>query len=197
MAMQPGEQPYSTSDAILAITLLLSGCEPVDEQQPCTNLFDPEILANLGYKGDKLGEAAERAWNDGKKGHVQFHIKLTERCSFLIQAHRDQMQKIEAGKGAAYAMLSEIMGDRATMAMGGDEAIMRMACVILKTRGQFVNLWKEMVPLLRIPNTGKSKTFDTTATNQGKTVEAKGVQRPGFRVISLNISNEHKKEIGL
>lgn len=195
--MDAVEQSYSTSDAILAITLFLSGCEPVDIRQPCTNLFDAEILKNLGYGGEKIGEAAEKAWRDRKKGHVQFHLKLNERTQELIRIHRDQMEKIEEGEGTAFVMLADIARDFAKGAMAVDELIMRTACINLKTRGEFVNLWKKMVPLLRIPAEGKTKHFDTTATTGGKTMEAKGVHRPGMKIVSLNISAKHKKDMKL
>lgn len=195
--MDAVEQSYSTSDAILAITLFLAGCEPVDIRQPCTNLFDADILKKLGYGGEKIGEAADQAWRDGKKGHVQFHLKLTERAQFLIKAHRDQMEKIEKGEGTAFKMLAAIVEEFSAGAMAVDELIMRTACVNLKTRGEFVNLWKQMVPLLRIPVEGKTRHFDTTATSLGKTVDAKGVQRPGMKIISLNASAKHKRDIRL
>lgn len=195
--INPGAQPYSTSDAILAITLFLSGCQPVDPSQPCTNLYDAEILKAFGYHGEKLGEAANQAWKDRKKGHVQYHVVLTERSQYLIKAHRDQMELIEKGEGRAFDMLASILDLFKKGAFAEDEAIMRLACVALKTRGEFVNVWKQMVPLLRIPVEGRAKRFDTTARVEGKVIDVKGVHRPGFKVISLNMTKEHKKEMKL
>lgn len=200
--IQPGEQPFSTSDAILAIALFLAGCPPMDEHQPCTNLFDAEILANLGYRGEKLNDAAGAAWHDEKKGHVQYHLKLTERTAYLIRAFREQSEEVEKLDGKAFDLLAKMASDFKAGAMEADEMILRFACINLKTRGQFVNLWKQMIPLLRVPVDGRAKHFDTTATVKNarggsRTVQAQGVQRPGFKVISLNASEKTRKEMRL
>lgn len=195
--MYNGEQPFSTSDVILACALFSAGCEPVDPNHPCTNLFDEEILGKLGYRGMSLQEAAEAAWNDEKKGHVQYHLKLTERALHLIRAFREQSDEIEKGEGKAFVLLAKILGLFQAGAIQLDETILRCACVNLKTRGEFVNVWKKMVPLLRIPDQGKAKHFDTTIVSKGKTVEAKGVHRPGMKIVSLNASDKTKKALKL
>lgn len=192
-----GEPPFSTSDVILAIALFSAGCEPVDEAQPCTNLFDPDILGELGYRGERLMEAAEAAWANEEKGHVQFHLKLSARALELIKAFRDQSELVKKGEGKSFDMLAQIAADARAGAMQDDEMILRFACVILKTRGELANLWKKMIPLLRFPVDGTVKHFDSTAVSNGKTVEAKGVQRPGFKVISLNVSEATRKHLGL
>lgn len=201
-AINPGEQPFSTSEAILAYCLYLAGCEFCDDRQPCTNLFDAEILAKLGYRGEKLFEAANQAWHQKAKGHVQFHFKLTPRVADLIRAYREQEKEIRSSDGKASDMIATIQKHGTSGAILPDEILLRIACVILKTRGEFMNLFKQMVPLLRVPVEGKAKHFDTTATRlndkgRRETVEAKGVQKPGFKVISLNLSEQKRKDMKL
>lgn len=144
-----------------------------------------------------IQEAAEAAWHDEKKGHVQYHLKLTERTLHLIRAFREQNEEVEKGEGKAFDLLAKILGLFQAGAIQLDETILRVACINLKTRGEFVNVWKKMVPLLRIPDEGKTKHFDTTIVSKGKTVEAKGVHRPGYRIVSLNASEKTKKAMNL
>lgn len=200
--VNPGEQPFSTSEAVLAYSLYLAGCEFIDDRQPCSNLFDAEILAKLGYRGEKLGEAAEAAWRDEKKGHVQYHFKLTPRAADLIRAYREQAAELEKADGKASEFVMKILRHYGSGAILEDEALCRLGCVMLKTRIEFVNIWKKMVPLLRVPVEGKARTFETTATKldekgQSRVVDATGVQRPGFQIMSLNLSPEKRKKMGL
>lgn len=201
-AVNPGEQPFSTSEAILAYCLYLAGCEFCDDRTPVTNLFDAEILAKLGFRGEKLFDAANQAWEQKAKGHVQFHFKLTPRTGDLIRAYREQAAEVEKDDGKASDVIATILSYGKTGAIMPDEVLLRVSCVILKTRGEFMNLFKQMVPLLRIPVEGKSRQFDTTATGldaNGKpvTVPARGVQKPGFKVISLNLSEDKRKAMKL
>lgn len=193
--IQSGEAPFSTQEALLALCLSLAGQEPFDAQQPCFNLYDTEILGRLGYRGKPLWEAANEAWADKKKGHVEYTFTLTARCSELIKAYREQCSDVEKLDGKAGELIAGIVLNGG--AFLEDEMILRIACVILKTRGEYVNMWKQMIPLLRIPNEGKAKHFDTSIVSKGKIVEAKGVQRPGFKVVSLNASDKTKKAMGL
>lgn len=204
-AVNPGEQPFSTSEAILAYCLYLAGCEFCDDRTPCTNLFDAEILAKLGYRGEKLFEAANQAWQQKAKGHVQFHFKLTPRTGDLIRAYREQAAEVEKADGKASDLIAKILdlhSDSLRDEADNTETLLRISCVILKTRGEFMNLYKQMVPLLRVPVEGKEKRFDTTANGldaKGRriSVPAHGVQKPGFKVISLNLSEEKRKRMGL
>lgn len=198
----PGEQPFSTSEAILAYCLYLAGCEFCDDRTPCTNLFDAEILGKLGYRGEKLWDAANAAWQQKAKGHIQFHFKLTPRTGDLIRAYREQAAEIEKSDGKASELIIEIQKRGDLGAFLPDEILLRISCVILKTRGEFMNLFKQMVPLLRIPVEGKAKHFDTTATVKtqtggNRTVDAKGVQKPGFKIVSLNLSEQKRKDMKL
>lgn len=205
-------QSFDTTEAVLALCLILAGGEPLDERQPAINLFDADILFTLGggqknedgavirpsrFAGMGDLEAAKIAWKEGARGHVRYIIKLTPRLADLIRAYREQCKDIEAFDGKSGELIQKIITHAGAGAIQQDEMILRISCVILKTRGRFVNVWKKMIPHLRIPDSGRVKHFDTTVVSRGKMVEAKGVERPGFKLISLNASEETKRHLGL
>lgn len=184
------EQSFDTREALLALSLSLAGCEPLDATQPCFNLFDEDILAKLGYRGEKLFPSALEAWEQKEKGDVGYVFKMSPRLPELIKAYRDQCKQIDELDGPAQILIVKIFAQHELGGILQDEMILRVACVILKTRGQYVNLWKQMVPLLRVPIAGKSKNISTVA-GEGL------VKKPGFQVVSLNISEEHRKAMRL
>lgn len=196
------QQIFGTSEGLLAFCLYLSGCELADPNQICKHIYTPDILSGLGLKGEKLWDGAQRAWTNKARGHVEYSFILTQRTGELIKAYRDQREQLEKSDAKASDMVLEIMRSASAGAMLPDEAILRIACVNLKIRSEFMNAWKEVVPLLKIPAAGKTKRFETTAqTRDGKgrmtTVPAKGVEKPGYILISLNASEETKRKLGL
>lgn len=195
--METDIQTFDTREAILALCLTLAGCEPLDESQPCFNLYDAEILAKHGYRGKPLIEAAQEAWEQKEKGDVGYVFKMTPRLVELAKLYRETCQEIEKADGKAFVMLADIIGKFAAHCLDPDEAILKFSCVVLKTRGQYFNVWKEMVPLLRVPVDGRAKHFDGTVSSNGRTIESKNVHRPGFKVISLNASPGTKEHLKL
>lgn len=200
--MNLAEQKFSTAEGMLSFCLYLAGCKFSDPRTPCFNIYDPEILSGLGFKGEKLWDGAQRAWKQKSRGHVEWSFPLTGRTAELIKAYRDQREQMEKSDTKASEMVLEIMKSFAAGAMLPDEAILRVACVNLKIRADFMNLWKEMVPLLKIPKKGKTRRFDTTVTipdgkGGSRTVPAKGVEKPGYDLVSLNASPETLKKMGL
>lgn len=215
--MNPAEQKFSTSEGLLAFCLYLAGCEFSDPRTPCFNIYDPDTVFALGggkkdqngkvtttsrFSGLKLWDAALMAWKEHGRGHVGWSFPLTGRTHELIKAYRDQREQMEKSDGKASDMVLEIMKSAAAGAMLPDEAVLRITCVIGKIRSEFMNLWKEVVPLLRVSETGKTKRFDSTISipdGKGgqKTVPCKAVEKPGYKLISLNASEETKRKMGL
>ena len=70
------------------------------------------------------------------------------------------------------------------------EALLRITCINLKLRIAFVNRWKANPPMIRIG--GDTAPATVSESNTGR-VE----QREGFKLIPLNISDEHRKQLGL
>lgn len=190
-------QHFKTQEAILAFCLDKAGCEFLDANQPCANILDSEILAKLGHRGKPLWEAAQEAWENGSRGHVEYIFKQTPRLMDLIRAYRDQCEEIQKPGGNSTLLTLDIIGRLTRGEILQDEALIRLSCIDLKTRIDFVNIWKEMVPILRVPRSGKTKNFDTTVLSQGKRVQANAVEKPGFTAISLNASEATRKHLGL
>lgn len=212
-----GEMPFITDEAILACCLITAGCEPCNENAPCMNIYDEEILFKIGgglrdqtkkvvrpsrFAGMELWDAAQEAWKESAKGDVKYEIRLTARCADLIRAYRDQCMQLQESDEKAGVLILKIMDATKAGAMLPDEAILRISCINLKTRGDFVNCWKKMVPVLRVPRKGKTVITDGTAQVLAKggrfrTVPAKVATSPGFDALSLNASDEMKRKMGL
>lgn len=195
-------EPFETQEAVLSFCLDLAGCEFIDKNRPCVNLFDEEMLGNLGYRGKTLWDGAQEAWKDLKKGHVKYVFIATPRLFDLIRAYREQCKELEKPGGNATTLVLQVIGQLKAETIKEDEALVRIACVNLKTRIDFVNIWKAMVPMLRIPRKGKYTTTDSTASvpdygGKTKIVPAKVVQSPGWDLISLNASPELRKKMKL
>lgn len=196
--IHPENQPFSTSEGILALCLYMAGAEFSNPVQPCFHLFDPDILSNLGYRGDTVWSAARAAWKDRKRGHVEYSFKLSQRTHDLIKVYRSQRKELEDKEGKASELVIKIVQLANAGAMLPDEAALRLTCVILAIRGEFMNMWKDVVPLLKLPDKGRGVKFETTAvTNAGRTVPAKGIKKPGYKLISLNASEETRRKMGL
>lgn len=210
------EMPFHTDEALLALCLITAGCEPCNP--PCVNIFDADIIFKLGggkrdpqskavtkpsrFAGMNIWDAAQQAWKEGGKGDVHYNIKLTARCAELIKAYRDQCEELKTSDKSSGEVILGIMEYVKAGAMIMDEAILRITCVNLKTRIDFVNFWKQTVPILRVPRKGKSKTIQTTATGKdGKgnqvRVPATRIVGPGVDAISLNASKELRARMGL
>lgn len=222
MDTDTGEMPFWTREAVLALALNLAGCEPVPQSPsnphgvldrpallPCINRYDEDMLFVYGGgEKDPSGnvtkqsrfanmatfDAAKVAWEEGLKGDVSFGVKLTPRAAELIKAYREQTAAIETLDAKAFDVLTSIMDDVKAGAIQSDEAILRVACIILKTRKDFVMMWQMVVPLLSGRIKGRAEQFDSTATNsKGETVQAKAISRPGFRTLFLNASEKMRK----
>lgn len=206
MGNDTGEMPFQTDEALLALCLITAGCEPCDPRTPCVNVYDAEILFKLGggerdpitkevrrssrFAGD-LWAGAQAAWKEGARGDIRYSIKLTARCSELIKAYRDQCEELKTSDQSSGEVIAKIMEYAKAGAMAQDEAILRITCVNLKTRIGFVNHWKQMVPLLRVPRRGKVKI-----SAEDRRTGRQNVTGPGFDAISLNAGMELRKKVG-
>lgn len=181
-AFTAGSQPFTTQDVALAFSLYLAGVPFADPAQPCFNLYDAEILARLGFRGLTIEQAAQAAHDAGKKGEVRYIFARTPELNDLLNAYTAEQKAIADGEGTATEHLAKLIPDNPVTRL-------RAAAVILKLRPQFVNLWKAMDPLIRVPNHGPTKTEETA---RGKVTTS-----PGFRVVSLNASAETRKRLKL
>lgn len=187
MQLGPGDQPYLTTDSILAFALYLAFTSFSDDNMPCVNYYRPEDLRALGYKGLKPLEAVTRAVEDGKRGTVEYMFRPPEQD--LVGIFEDQREFIDKGEGLARDAIKNLIEDYKNNARGYEETIMRLVCTLIYTRAEFVSMWKKMVPLLRFDESMRSEQ----TLSDGSRV----VNYGGFRFVSANASEETKKRLGL
>ena len=175
--------PFSTTDAILAQCLRIAGV-PEAPWSP-RHIYNEEILFKAGgglkdnegnvtrksrFAGLSIFEAAKAAWNARKtamspiKGRIEYHFEHTSETAYLIAAYRDQEKTVNEADGDAAEFIREIMRKAAGRLNDGEqvmderEALLRILCVTLKTRTQYVNRWKDAVPILHIKGERKTTT---------------------------------------
>ena len=96
------QQPYHTSNAMLALCLHMAGVPWENDHQACKVLYSAAILNKFHngngeprYKDWELGQAVEDAHRTGRRGHVEYIFRRTERLPILLKAFTDQVDEIE------------------------------------------------------------------------------------------------------
>jgi hypothetical protein len=192
-------QPWETSNGILAFCLYLSGVQFLTTR----NLYTADTLRALGFTGETdMLEAAKQCVASNKKGDLKYLFQRPRALKRLLEIFSDQERILQDEVGDAMDVVHDLMGAYAANRIDLHEAVMRIACLILKLRGGFLTGWREQSPLVQIDNPGKSRHFATTAVVQmpgggTKVVPAKGVESPGFKIVSANASDATKKRMGL
>lgn len=195
----PASQPFELSDGILAFCLYLSGVPFLTTR----NIYSAETLRKLGFKGEvDLAEAALECVAANKKGDLKYLFKRPRELKALLKIFSDQERRLKDDTGDAMEAVHSLMEQYGAKEMTLNEAMMRIACIILKLRGPFLNRWKEQRPLVQINNAGREQVSETTATVRvpgggTRTIPAKMVQYPGFKILSANASEKTKKRMGL
>jgi hypothetical protein len=179
----PGDQPFRTQDALLAACLYFAGVPFFEPLQPCVHRYNADILKRFGYSGIPLEEAAKKAHAEHKRGNIEYLFKRPKELRDLIKAFHEEEQHVTKGSGTAAERLSVIM---ALENIEPEERIIRIACLLLKMRLQFMRLWETQIPRLRIQNVGAPEDIGDGITRY-----------PGWKEIPLNASDELKKKMGL
>lgn len=213
---QPGDIPIGITNAVQAFALDLAGVLP--GQPAVQNLYTRENLFDIGggkrdaagnvtqesrFKGMDIFAAAKAAFDSGNPGKVTYLFQRDPMLGDLCKAFTDQEQKLKTGDTVNITDMSqEITAAMVSGAMDQREGIVRLACLFTKTYVTYKHQWKWRTPSVVIPNEGPTKNFETTATTTDsrglrKTVPAKGVSSPGFKVVSLNASEETKERLKL
>lgn len=212
-SLKPAQLPFDTNDAILAYCLHLSGVPYYDDTHPIKVIYSAEILDKFRngadqpiYKGWALEDAVKDAHKRGLRGHVQYFFQRSPRLSKLLKAYRDQCYEIERPDSQEYLhevvakLVAQLSGANpgVTTRIDPDVATMRLACVLLKMRVAFMELWKHQVPLVQIPNEGRVRRYEGVVQGpDGKNMPATVVESPGFKVVSVNASQDTREHLGL
>lgn len=183
-----GQTPFHTTDAILAFSLYLAGVPFYEDKKPCLNMYDENILRKLGFVGMSIEEAVKRAITRKKKGHVEYGFRRTPELNSLLRAYKQQEEYLQTAEGTAVAVVAGLFEDLKDGVR--PEAIVRLACTILKMRVRFVNLWQDQDPLIRIFNEGEVETVHS----DGSIITRRF---PGFRIVNLHASQATKDKLKL
>ena len=179
----PVNQPFGTQDALLAACLYFAGVPFWDARQPCIHRYNAEILNRLGFSGMPLEEAAHKAYAARKRGHIEYLFKWPKEMRGLLKAFHDEENQVLKGEGTAAERLANIMAMRKIQP---EERVIRIACLLLKMRIQFMRLWESQIPRLRISNTGMPEEIRAGVTSY-----------PGWKEIPLDASDKLKRKMGL
>jgi hypothetical protein len=149
-------------------------------------------------------EAARKAHAEGARGRVEYHFEHSHILEPLLLAYKDQVKQIEEGEGDASDAIREIMrratgrpdppavalpagiGCNMTLTLpllDEREALLRILCVALKLRIEFVNRWKNVTPVLVISDISPAQSHTTP---DGVRVE----RSPGGKFVPINASDE-------
>lgn len=197
------ERPLNTQNALLAYCLHLAGIPWEDERHPCRVLYTPEMIRNFKdasgesiYKGkDFTRETVALVHKEGWRGHVEFMFAYTPRLGLLTKEFKKQSEYLDSATGYLHELVSGLAVQ--FKELEPDIAIMRMSCTILKSRPDFVELWQHQVPCLMIPNEGKVKESEGVAMIKGEMRQYTQKEHPGWKIVSVNASDETLKDMGL
>lgn len=218
--------PFKTTDAILAQCLRSAGLKETPLSPRNVYDADIIFRAGGGVK-DKAGnvirssrfagldifDAAKQLHKAGIRGRVEYHFEHPGRLlPHFLEAYSDQQKKIQdapEGADAAEAIL-EIMRRAAgrtspeeekaglsVTLMDEREAVLRILCIALKLRIEFVNRFKEEYSaVVLIANPGETQTRPgqrMVRSQDGKSshlVQTTIVSSPGGKFIPLYASKE-------
>lgn len=182
-------QPFSTSNASLAYALYKAEVPFADPRRPCFNLYDAEILKRLGYTGLTLEEAAQTAFDRRQKGNILYLFERTTKLSRLLKAYAAQEKEFTENDVIGTELISKIKESIAAKTISEEEGKLRLACVDQKMQSEFKTMWKKEIPMIKVDNPGKPVTRHT----DNGTI----VSHPGFKIISLNLSEKKRRHINL
>jgi hypothetical protein len=215
--IKPGEQPYHTTNAILAYCLHLAGVpwnEPGSETKrprPCRVLYSAAILRKFTdasgrpiYEG-QINPATGKRWEfeegvidahkKGRRGHVEYVFQRVPRLRKLLRAYSDQEKQLEKGEGYVHELVQDLI--KQFNELEPDIAMIRLACIMLKSRLSFMSLWQYQVPCMMIPNEGEVETHENVVEIKGKLQQVREITHPGYRIMSVNAKKETREHLGV
>lgn len=199
-------QPFQTTNAILAFCLWRAGIPFWTPEQPCVVVYNLEIIRKFVnaagkpiFEGLELKKAADAAHKRGLRGRVVYIFRPTIRLSELLKAFNDQEKGLARDDITVEAIIKEIVAQWFDGKIENDEALLRLACVDLKTRVEFMELWTKQVPCYEVPNEGEvtKRREPFIRPSDGKLAESEVWEHPGMRIVSVNASKETLEHLGL
>jgi hypothetical protein len=201
--------PFCTTDAVLANCLRIAGIKETPWSP--RNFYDEEILFTAGgglkskdgtvtrrsrFAGLPVLDAAKKAWQEKTKGRVEYHFEHSPEIETFCKAYAEQTKQIKESDGDASDAIREIMRRAAgritaeETIMDEREALLRILCVALKLRIEYVNRWKAVAPTLHVRNPGAVKT-ESAANGRRREIH------PGGKFVSLDASEDTMRKLKL
>jgi hypothetical protein len=204
--------PFKTTDAILAQCLRSAGLK--ETALSPRNVYDADIVFRAGggvkdkagnvtrasrFAGMDIFDAAKQLHKAGIRGRVEYHFEHPGKLlTIFLDAYSDQVRKIEESDGDAAEAILDIMRRAAgrtspeeekagvsVAIMDEREAVLRILCIALKLRIEFVNRFKEEASaVVFLANAGEKQTGP--GARPGSTV----VRYPGGKFVPLYASKE-------
>ncbi len=188
----PNDGPFVTGDGMLAFALYLAGIPFDDDKNWCRNEYTREMLREYGITGMDVRQAAMAAVKSNKHGKITFYFKRTQRLQILLRSYTDQ--EAQLSKEGSKVDISELCGAE----MYADVRAVRLACIILKTRGQFMNGWKQLIPFITMRSEGRTEKSEFQFRDRsGRSGTGTQVSVPGITAFSANATDETLKKLGV
>jgi hypothetical protein len=198
-------QPYYTDNAILAFCLWRASIPFWEPKQPCIVLYNLDIIRKFVdgkgdpiFKGWDLEPAIEAAHKRGLRGHVLYVFRPTIRMKDLMEAFREQERILARDDITVESIIKTIVDSLSSGDIESDEALLRLACVDLKTRIEFMELWRKQVPMMWVNNEGEVEELDEIFIDkEGNAQQSKVFDHPGFKIRSINASKATRERLGV
>ena len=201
--IKPADAGYKTTNAILAYCLHLAGVPWLDDRHPVMVLYSAAILRGFTntegkpiYQGWEFEKAVVDAHKKGRRGHVQYKFQQTPRLKRLLKEYTAQSARLESETGYVHEIVHDLIAQFPELEP--DVAMMRLACIMLKSRLAFMELWTHQVPCMLIPNEGEVERIDEGVQNvNGELRRVIREEHPGFKIMSTNASKSTREHLGL
>jgi hypothetical protein len=204
--------PFKTTDAILAQCLRSAGLK--ETALSPRNIYDADIVFRGGggvkdkagnvirssrFAGMDIFDAAKQLHKAGIRGRVEYHFEHPgELLTYFLDAYSDQVKKIDEGTGDAAEAILGIMRlaagrlEEGEKVMDEREAVLRILCIALKLRIEFVNRFKEeAAAVVCLPDPGEVQSRPGIRHDvKGEPIRTTIVSYPGGKFVPLYASKE-------
>lgn len=149
------------------------------------------------FKGWELEKAILEAHKRGMMGQVLYVFRPTIRLQALCDAFRNQESELARADVTVEGLIKEIINAFSDGKCEVDEVLLRLACIDLKTRVEFMELWRKQIPMRRVINEGEVEEHQEMIETKDGPRLARVFDHPGFKIMSLNVSKATRERMGL
>ena len=129
-----------------------------------------------------------QAVKDKHRGKLSYMFRMPE--GGLLEAFEDQKQVLLNADGTATDTVKNLMTDFSAGVRSYGETMMRLVCTIVYMRLEFLKMWQQYDPLIRIEETDQHSSEDMADGS-------KLITTNGFKFIGARANEKTKKRLGL